>query len=193
MHETRGAIAKAPGAPEARLVREGDYEALRAELEKAVRRLCPPWLADRRDDLVQAALVRLLEIERRSREAGEKNRELAPSYLWRVATTALIDEIRRLRRRREVEIDEQAESTLAAGGPAAADLAAGREIGRALRDCLQRLIENRRLAVTLHLQGYPVAEAAGLLGWDAKKVYNLVHRGLHDLRGCLKEKGMEPT
>lgn len=192
MQENDGDDEESSNAAEARLLREGDYVGLRAELEKAVRRLCPPWLADRREDLVQAALVRMLEIERRSREGGEKSRELAPSYLWRVATTALIDEIRRLRRRREVEIDEQVEGGLASGAPAAAEILAGREIGRALRDCLRRLVEARRLAVTLHLQGYPVAEASALLGWDVKKVYNLVHRGLQDLRGCLKDKGMEP-
>ncbi len=181
-----------PSEESPRLLREGDYEKLRAELEKAVRRLCPPWLADRRDDLLQGALLRLLELERRELAAGEKSRELAASYLWRVATTALIDEIRRLRRRREVEIDETVEGGLAAGDPAASEIVEGREIGRALRDCLQKMLENRRLVVTLHLQGYAVAEAAGLLDWDVKKVYNLVHRGLADLRGCLEDKGMAP-
>lgn len=176
---------------EPRLIREGDYVRLRAELEKAVRRLCPPWLGERREDLVQAALLRMLEIERRTLAAGEKNRDLAPSYLWKVATTALIDEIRRLRRRQEVELDEEVERSASSGEPAGARLEAA-EIGAALRECLQRMVEARRLAVTLHLQGYPVAEAAPLLGWDFKKVYNLVHRGLGDLRGCLKGKGIEP-
>lgn len=177
---------------ESRRIREGDYPRLKAELEKAVSRLCPPWLADRRDDLVQAALLRMLEIEQKNSAAGEKNRELPASYLWRVATSALIDEIRRHRRRREVEIDDKVEMTLAADDPAAARVFSGREIGRALRDCLQKMVEARRLAVTLHLQGHAVAEASSLLGWDTKKVYNLVHRGLNDLRACLKGKGMEP-
>jgi RNA polymerase sigma-70 factor, ECF subfamily len=179
-------------AGESRRIREGDYEGLRAELEKAVRRLCPPWLADRREDLVQAALLRMVEIERRALAAGEKNRELAPSYLWKVATTALIDEIRRLRRRQEVELGEEVERSAASGQAAGSRLMESAEIGAALRQCLKRMALARRLAVTLHLQGYPVAEAAPLLGWDFKKVYNLVHRGLGDLRGCLKDKGIEP-
>lgn len=187
-----GAEGEEGEPPGERRIREGDYASLRAELEKAVRRLCPPWLADRREDLVQAALLRLLEIERRSAAAGEKNRELAPSYLWRTATTALIDEIRRLRRRQEVELDDSAQAAVPSDEPGAARLLAAREIGRGLRDCLQRMVEARRLAVTLHLQGYPVNEAAALLDWDIKKVYNLVHRGLGDLRGCLKGKGIEP-
>ena len=180
------------GRSEPRTIAENDYVRLREELEKAVRRICPPWLADKREDLVQLALMRLLEIERRSVTAGEKNRELAPSYLWRVATTAMIDEIRRRRRRREVEIDDTIEGGLASGAPGAAQVLEGREAGRALRDCLQAMAESRRLAVTLHLQGYPVAEAAGLLDWAVKKVYNLVHRGLHDLRDCLGAKGIQP-
>ncbi len=177
---------------EPRTISEGDYAALRAELERAMRRICPAWLKESREDLVQNAILRMLEIHRRSEEAGEKNRELAPSYLWKVATTALIDEIRRLRRKKEVDLDEGVEATIATNDPGVAETLAGREIGRALRDCLQALVESRRLAVTLHLQGYAVAEAASLLAWDTKKVYNLVHRGLNDLRVCLTGKGVEP-
>ena len=66
------------------------------------------------------------------------------------------------------------------------------QIGRAVRDCLQTLAQDRRLAVTLHLQGHSVPEAAVLLGWDAKRTENLIYRGLSALRACLAKKGIEP-
>jgi RNA polymerase sigma-70 factor (ECF subfamily) len=39
-----------------------DYVALRQHLMRAVARVCPHWLADRRDDLVQSALLRVMHI-----------------------------------------------------------------------------------------------------------------------------------
>lgn len=176
---------------QSRRIEESDFTALRGELERALRRICPAWLLDRREDLIQSALLRMLESWRRGEASGEKSRDLASSYLWRVASSALIDEIRRLRRRREVELDEEVEATAFVEGPDLAEAAESREIGKALRQCLQGLVEARRLAVTLHLQGYKVPEAASLLDWDAKKVYNSVHRGLADLRECLKSRGIE--
>ena len=176
------------------------YEALRAELVRAVRRVCPEWLADRRDDLVQTALLRVMEIERRSEEA----REFAPAYLGRTAYCALIDEIRKLRRRREVPLDPGDRDggdaghrgdrswDLAAPHPGPQQVSQANEIGRGIRDCLGRMVRPRQMAVTLHMLGHGVPEVARLLRWSAKRAENLVYRGLDDLRRCLREKGLEP-
>jgi RNA polymerase sigma-70 factor (ECF subfamily) len=161
---------------------------LRAELARAVRRICPAWLADRADDLVQVALMRVMEIQNKS----EGNAELSTFYLQRAARSALIDEIRRRRRRQEVTLDEaMAESYPAARAPEPDPerAASGRELGRAIQGCLGRLIRPRQVTVTLHLLGHSVPEAARLLGWSAKRVENLVYRGLADLRGCLELAG----
>ena len=160
---------------------------MREELVRAVARVCPPWLAGRSDDLVQVALLRVYEVHRRS----EGKAELSSFYLRKAAYSAVVDEIRRLRRRQEVPLEEEKpEAHPAAMQPDPERNCAGGEIGRAIRDCLGRLVRPRRLAVTLHLQGYRVAEAARLLGWSAKKAENLVYRGLADLRSCLEARGM---
>ena len=39
---------------------EADVTAIRATLVRAVRRICPAWLADRSEDLVQVAAMRVL-------------------------------------------------------------------------------------------------------------------------------------
>ena len=70
--------------------------------------------------------------------------------------------------------------------------AAGREIGDSIRACLRGLLKPRRMAVVLYLQGESVGEASQLLGWNTKRVNNLVYRGLADLRTCLRSKGVEP-
>lgn len=166
-----------------------NYSKLRADIARAVARVCPGWLVDRRDDLVQVAMMRVMEIHRKS----EGKRELSSSYLYRVAHSALIDEIRRIRRRREVSLEDDGSTVdraVTTDDPERS--AAAEEIGRGIRECLAAMRRERRLAVTLHLQGHSVPEAARLLDWSAKRTENLVYRGLADLRDCLTGKGLSP-
>jgi RNA polymerase sigma-70 factor (ECF subfamily) len=169
-----------------------DYAQLHRDLVKAVDRVCPRWMADRADDLVQVALMRVMEIQRKK----EGTVEFTAFYLKKAAYSALIDEIRRLRRRQEVSLEGGSdEEEAVAYDPAAPDpnperASAGREVGRAIRDCLGRMVAPRRHAVTLNLQGHSVPEIGKLLGWTPKKAENLVYRGMSDLRGCLGEKGI---
>ena len=166
-----------------------DLTRLRARLARAVSRVCPPWLSAQAEDIVQAALMRVMEIVR----DREGNEGLNSSYLWKTAYSATVDEIRRQRRRREVPLEDAAvEATAASPRPDPEEARAGQEIGRELQDCLRRLVEPRRLAVVLHLQGHTGPESARLLGWSEKRVENLIYRGLADLRRCLEEKGLRP-
>jgi RNA polymerase sigma-70 factor (ECF subfamily) len=110
-----------------------------------------------------------------------------------VAYTTLVDEIRRRKRRPEASLDDEAGTApvaTTAPGPEAAY--AARQIGEAIRDCLRQLVRDRRLALTLYLEGHTVPQAAALLDWSAKRTENLVYRGLADLRRCLSEKGITP-
>lgn len=166
-----------------------DWSELRSSLEKAVNRVCPPWLREAREDLVQVALVRVMEVERRS----EGKREFSSSYLMKVAYSALIDEIRRRRRRKETTLEDDAQpAALEADQPDPEHQARDRQAGRAIQDCLAALIRPRRLAVTLHLRGHGVPEAAKILGYGAKRTENLTYRGLKDLRDCLSARGFAP-
>lgn len=170
-----------------------DLAQLHRDLTRAVDRVCPRWMADRADDLVQVALMRVMEIQRKQ----EGTAEFSGLYLKKAAYSALIDEIRRLRRRREVSIeggdDEEGGTAFdpAAPEPDPERASAGRQIGRAIRDCLGGMVPPRRHAVTLNLQGHSVPEIGRLLGWTAKKAENLVYRGMADLRGCLSGKGIQ--
>jgi RNA polymerase sigma-70 factor (ECF subfamily) len=168
-----------------------DFSQLRRDLERAVARLCPTWLVDRRDDLVQAAVMRVMHVAARADGRNEGNAIGAASYLHKVAYSALVDEVRRVRRRREISLDEvHAPPVPSNGSPER--LAAANEIGSAIRECLQDLKRERRLAVTLHLQGHSVPDAARILGWTVKRTENLVYRGLADLRAGLLARGIRP-
>lgn len=169
-----------------------DLEDLRRLLLRSVDRMCPRWLADRREDLVQEALLRVVDVLRRDPE-----RQLNKAYLRRAAYSALVDEIRRVRRRRETSLEgfgagEDGEAIPLqppSPAPGPEDSSAGRQVGRAIQGCLGRLVAPRRHAVVLYLQGHGVPESARLLGWNPKRTSNLVYRALDDLRRCLGEKG----
>ena len=145
---------------------EADYARLRDELVRIVARVCPAELAARRDDLVQAVVMRVMEIQRRS----EGKAELSPFYLRKAAHSVLVDEIRRLRRRREVPMELEGEAPAPASSvPDPERHSSSREAGRGIRDCLAAMVRPRRLAVVLHLQGHSVPELGKLMSWSAKR------------------------
>ena len=139
-------------------------------LLQAVERHCPPELASQREDFVQLALLRLLDHTR-----GEGTRPLRASYLWKVAYTVIIDEIRRFRR-------QQRHGETLPGGEKTTP---GPEARTEIQDCLAHLQDRRRAAVTLYLEGFGTAEVAEALGWTVKQAENLIYRGVADLRHCL--------
>ena len=165
---------------------DSDPKRLREVLVRAVARVCPRHLRAQQDDIVQNALMRVLEIQSR----GEQNAVRTSSYLWQAAYTATIDEIRRRSRRKEVALDDTS-----ADGPvqtAQVDEEERHRIGLEIARCLERLAPPRRHAVGLYLFGFQAEESARVLGWNVKRAQNLCYRGLADLRRCLESKGVRP-
>lgn len=161
---------------------------MREGLDRAVARVCPTWLADQREDLVQSAMIRIVRLWR----TEEKSAPPGHAYLKKVAYTAVAAALRQRRRSPVFPLEEgDAHAPRARDGdPERRQEAA--ELGRAIRACLARLSQPRRAAVTLHLLGYPRERMATMLGWNLKQVDNHQHRGLADLRRCLDEKGHKP-
>ncbi len=164
-----------------------DPVAVRDRLARFVGKICPEWLRSSREDLVQTAYLKLLQIRKR----GDNNPVPSTSYLWKVAYSTTIDEIRRRRPGRETSVEESGVEQQAQGTDPF-DLHAMGELSRALRECLGQLAEGRRLAVFYHLMGHSLAEQERLTGWSGYRVRNLLYRGLGDLRACLTRKGFQP-
>ena len=132
-----------------------DWEDLRRQLERAVRTVCPYYLTDRQDDIVQEAVMKVMGLVERADEAPET---FTASYLRRVAYTALVDEIRRLRRDTEMPYDpnDPEQPDHPSDDPSALRLAMSAETRAAILECVGRLAASRRRAVQLKLQGIPV-------------------------------------
>ncbi len=162
--------------------------ALRRRLEAAVRAVCPYWLRDQQQDIVQVAMLAILK-----QHEKQGIRHFPASYLRRAAYTSMIDELRRRRSRGEVQLDEtDAELDLREDGANPERRCSGGEIAAGIRECLKRLAVPRRAAVTLHLLGHRVPRIAERMGWKPKQADNLVYRGMEDLRSCLIGKGLKP-
>jgi len=161
---------------------------LRKKLEAAVRSVCPYWMHDQHQDIVQVAMIAVLK-----HRDSQPGRHFPLAYLRKAAYTAMIDEIRRRRRRGEVPLEAASDEVDLVEGRANPErrCSAG-EIAEAVRSCLQRLASPRRAAVTLHLLGYRVPEIAEKMSWKPKQADNLVYRGMDDLRRCLVHRGLEP-
>ncbi len=163
-------------------------------LRRTIARLCPSALGLSFDDIAQDARVRLWQALQ-----GEREIRFPGSYIYKVAVSASIRAIRRAKARREERLadgEEHAESGADAVVPedrsALPDvLAERRELLRHVDAALDRLSENRRLAVQLYLRELTTVEIADLAGWSEPKARNLVYRGLEDLRRHLREQGIE--
>ncbi|MCO4745123.1 MAG: RNA polymerase sigma factor [Proteobacteria bacterium] len=164
-----------------------DLQDVQRVLTRAVRARCPRELADRADDIVQEAMIKVMRL------SSEGKGSLQPSYLWKVAWSATIDELRRHRRRREDALEDVVSEPIEQAPVANPEgRTHAQHVAVEIQDCLGRLVENRRRALTLHLVGHTVPETAKLLGWTPKKAENHVYRGLADLRDCLTKKGVTP-
>jgi RNA polymerase sigma-70 factor (ECF subfamily) len=166
-----------------------ELKALRRRFRAAVARACPPWLAADSEDIVQAGFMHLVE----KLKKGAGDRGFSSIYLAKAARGVVVDEVRRRYSRREYQAEERQPVEMArSNAPDPERESASREIGEALRDCIKRLRESRRLPVTLYLRGCSVPEVARRLQWTPKKTESLVFRGIKDLRLCLSRKGLAP-
>ena len=162
-------------------------------LRRTIVRLCPRHMGLDFDDIEQEARLRLWNALKNEREITNP-----ASYLYRIAATATIDAIRRVKARREEPLGLPGEDDPASEGPrdfvSLADTVDGadrRLLVRQVEEALCRLPASRSRAVGLHLQGYTTAEIGQLLEWSEPKARNLVYRGLAELRERLREAGID--
>jgi RNA polymerase sigma factor (sigma-70 family) len=123
------------------------------------------------------------------------------SYVYKVATSAALDMIRR--RRSDCmtsSLDGQSDKIERAEGPDASPANIGNpdeeldalELSRAVAAGVERIPASRRPVVRMYLVGYPREEIARLMGWSEAKTRNLLYRGLADLRAELTARGISP-
>ncbi len=162
-------------------------------LRSAITKLCPHASGVQVSDIEQEARVRLWRALQAEREIADP-----ASYLYRIASTATIDAIRRVKARREEQLlSAEEEDDVPVKDFATSPLASperqaqAREIQEKIAAALTRLSDDRRRAVGLHLKGFTTQEIANYFAWTEPKARNLVYRGLGELRQHLLAEGMD--
>ena len=140
------------------------------------------------DEVLQEVRIRLWK----SCTTSEQIRGLGTSYVYRTATSAALDLLRRRRAHggdRSDSIEAMAGALPdAAAGPAGA-IETG-ELEEQVLAAIETIPESRRAVVRMYLNGYDREEIAALLGWSEAKTRNLLYRGLADLRTRLADAGI---
>jgi RNA polymerase sigma factor (sigma-70 family) len=141
------------------------------------------------DEVMQEVRIRLWRARGTSEMVGEAN----TSYIYRTASTAALDVLRRRRARqadRHDPIEEGPVAVLSAPTPDPHGVLEGSELASKVAQAIETIAESRRPAVRMHLAGYPREEIASLMGWTEAKTRNLLYRGLADLRERLAQEGI---
>ena len=142
-----------------------------------------------RDDLVQEVRVRLWRAVE-----GERMESIPASYLYRTASSAALDLIRRRRSAREDTVDD-----VGATAPTLTDralrpdqVAQLSDLAAQIEQAIGTIPPSRRPVVRMYLAGYSSTEIGELMGWTEAKARNLLYRGLADLRERLTDIGLAP-
>ena len=142
------------------------------------------------DEVMQEVRIRLWRAQQTSEQIGE----VSTSYVYRTASTAALDVIRRRRSRRAEHHqsldDEAAPVALAATAPDPHGALEGSEVAEQVTRAIESIPASRRPVVKMYLTGYPREEIAELMGWTEAKTRNLLYRGLADLRERLQDMGV---
>lgn len=114
------------------------------------------------------------------------------AYFYRAAVRETVRALRRERRRQSEPLPENGEGVAERATPAGDPQAQleRRELAEHLERALAQLAPERARAVRAHLAGFSVHESMAMFGWSYQKARNLVARGLADLRGALRERGI---
>ncbi len=165
----------------------------RAFISQVVSRLAPRYLGVQQSEIEQETAIRVWRTLRNEREIRDFQ-----SYVYRVAATAALDSVREVKQRQEQQLDLQEVAGMTESPSLPGSRAVSPEDGvirRALIERVQQLVDalppNRRRALMLHFQGFTSGEIAEIRGWSEPKARNLTYRGLEELRGKLREAGLE--
>lgn len=164
---------------------EGAFEELVRKYEAPVRNLVFGFVRDHglAEDIAQDTFIRAYRKASSIRRAASVR-----SWLYRVAINRAQDELRKIKRKREISIETLEDSPEVTEGVSGESVAESLELGRLLARALDELrLDHRTPLVLREVQGMTYAEIAELLDWPLGTVQTRVHRGRLELRDILQK------
>ena len=164
---------------------EAAFEQLVKRYETGLRNVAFGFVRDRAlaEDVAQDAFIRAYQKASTIRSTGS-----VKGWLYRVAINRAQDELRRIKRKREVAMDETNDPFDARPDVSGESVAMSRELRQHLRQAMGDMREDYRTPLVLReVQGMTYVEIAELLSWPLGTVQTRIHRGRLELRANLKK------
>jgi RNA polymerase sigma-70 factor (ECF subfamily) len=134
------------------------------------------------EDILQDVRVRIWKIIQSERII------LCPgSYIRKIITSAVIDQLRKRRREDSLVACEKLKCISEQGFAYFREADRRRGLQETVGRAVEGLIDSRRQVVKLYLMNLSIQEISGYLKWTQDKTRNLLYRGLADLKESLKE------
>jgi len=134
------------------------------------------------EDILQDVRIRLWKIL-----SGERTIVSPASYIKKIVSSAVIDQLRRRRRENELFRHEKQKYILEQAVPYSGEAIRKKAAEEAVGKAVGRLIDSRRQVVKLYLLNLTLPEISGYLNWSLDKTRNLLYRGLADLKKSLRD------
>jgi RNA polymerase sigma factor (sigma-70 family) len=138
-----------------------------------------------KEDLLQEIHIKIWKTLR----ANNRHIQYFNAYLRKIVYSVFINEINRIHK--EHEILEKGGTCLSpylgAGGSADVETAA---LENVLAASIDGLKESRQRVLRLRLQGFTLNEIATLNKWPYRKTCSIFYRGLKELKGKLRDRGV---
>jgi RNA polymerase sigma-70 factor (ECF subfamily) len=137
------------------------------------------------EDIEQEIKIKLWKLLRKGKKV-----ENLPSYIRKVAYSATVDELRKMRKQAPArELQSRADrdalgDLLSSKWPSQSpqDELEWKETRAAIRSLIEELGEDRKHVLLLYLAGMSIEEISEFCRWDRIKVRHLLYRGIGDLR-----------
>ncbi len=170
--------------------KEREFQKILEDFSALIRSLVLRYRLDRlgleADDLIQEIRLKLWKII-----DDEKNIHNPASYIKKVVESAVIDQIRKIRREEEVVISEKQKLISELEPRSNRYPNPPGSIKEYIMKAADNLMESRKTVVKLYLLNMNLSEISAYLNYSPDKTRNLLYRGLADLKAILKEMGFK--
>jgi RNA polymerase sigma factor (sigma-70 family) len=133
------------------------------------------------EDIMQDVKIKLWKLV-----DSEKTIISHASYIKKIVNSAVIDQLRKLRRDEGLLKHEKQKHISEIDLTYRKEAARNKPFEEILGKAVEQLIDSRRQVVKLYLLGLTIFEISRYLNWSQDKIRNLLYRGLADLRESLK-------
>jgi RNA polymerase sigma-70 factor (ECF subfamily) len=134
------------------------------------------------EDIMQDVKIRIWKLIR-----NEKNIVSPASYIKKIVSSAVIDQIRKCRRDDSLFHHEKLKRISELESSYSRDAIRKKAFEEAVGRAVEQLIASRRQVMKLYLLNLTIQEISSYLNWSQDKTRNLLYRGLADLRESLKD------